>query len=443
MKNLALFFLIILFPSLKVLAQTEPLVLINQVLIEKSSGAKHELVELYNPNQKIINLNNFSLQKKTASGKTSNLVSAKNFKGEIPPQGYFLIASPELCDEIACDLKYSSQASLAKNNTLILYNQNNKIIDKLGWGETNDYYTKPAPNPAKDQVLKRVKYNNTSPNNQIDYNLENTNIKVRNSQGKIIKIKLEAPAKKKREFKNISLKNIKNTSDKDYVKVTGIVSVLPGTLGLQYFYIHDQYDNDKNIYGLQIYNYHKIFPEIKIGDRIEVRGQISVTGQEPLINYKIKTKEANDIKIISSNNKTPSAELIKISELKPQQLGQIKKIKGEITQNKSNQIYLDDGQNEILIDIRKNTNIPRHTLKEGEFFTISGLLREKSKTLSLCPLSLSDIESEKNLENEQNDILMPESWTLEKKNDKNSFFKYLITLSIILGLLFLFKIVKI
>ena len=119
-----------------------------------------------------------------------------------------------------------------------------------------------------------------------------------------------------------------------------------------------------------MYNYHKIFPEIKIGDRIEVRGQISVTGQEHLINYKIKTKEANDIKIISSNNKTPSAELIKISELKPQQLGQIKKIKGEITQNKSNQIYLDDGQNEILIDIRKNTNIPRHTLKEGEFLPL-------------------------------------------------------------------------
>lgn len=80
MKNLALFFLIILFPNLKVLAQTEPLVLINQVLIEKSSGTKHELVELYNPNQKIINLNNFSLQKKQLVEKLVTWYQLKTLK---------------------------------------------------------------------------------------------------------------------------------------------------------------------------------------------------------------------------------------------------------------------------------------------------------------------------------------------------------------------------
>ena len=443
MKKLTLFFFIFLLFNSKALAQEESLILINQVMIEKKSGAKHEFIELYNPGPEAVSLDGFSLKKKTASGQSSNLISSKNFKGSISSQGYFLISSPDFCQEISCDLEYSSQASLAKNNTLIIYNQSNTVLDKLGWGEASDYHKKPAPNPTKDQALKRQVFNHQSPNNQSDYVLIQESIEVRNSKGKTIKIKIESEAGKKNDFKKVSLKNIKNLQNQEYFEVEGLVSVLPTILGAQYFYIHDQYADDKNIYGLQVYNYYKIFPELKIGDRIKIRGQLSITGQDPFLNYKIKTKEADDIKIISSDNKIPEAPLEKISKLKTEEIGQIKKIKGEISQNKTNQIYLDDGQNEILIDLKKNTNIPRSILKEGQVFTLSGLVREKSKALSLCLLSLDGIEGVESLENNSNDILMPENWSLEKERNKNNFLKYLITLPIALGLLFLFKVVKI
>lgn len=451
MKRIVLFFFIFLILPFTISAQdkNEP-ILISQIMLEQSSGAKYEFIELYNPNDYEIDLSGFSLKKKTSSGNESNLISAKNFQGIISAKSYFLISSPEFCQQIACDLEYSTSASLAKNNTVLLYDSEKNISDKLGWGESQDFYETPIINPEKDQILKRIKININSPNNSTDFSLQKNYSEIKNSRGNNIKINLPKESNNKNDKAKsndktyqVSLKDIKNYTDGDTIIVDGLVTVLPNILGSQYFYIHDQYENDSAIYGLQIYNYNKLFPNLKIGDKIEIIGELSITGIEPFLNYKIKTKKETDIKILSPDNSIAKPQLEKISQLQNNQLGQLKKIKGEITQNKTNQIYLDDGEQEILIEIKKNSEISSKTLSEGKTFTITGLLGNKNKELKITPLKLLDIEGETITETIPGEILNNKNWEIKPENQRKSFFKYLLIILSFFVLLFFFKIVKI
>jgi len=340
---------------------------------------------------------------------------------------------------------------LAKNNTVLLYDSEKNISDKLGWGQSQDFYKSPADNPEKNQILKRIKIDIDSPNNSVDFSLQKDYSEIKNSQGNIIKINLPKDSgDKKNNSKNnkkiisqTNLKNIKNYKNGDTIIINGIVTVLPNILGSQYFYIHDQYENDSAIYGLQIYNYNKLFPNLKIGDKIEIIGELSITGVEPFLNYKIKTKKETDIKILSPNNSIPKPRLEKISQLQNNQLGQLKKIKGEITQNKTNQIYLDDGEQEILIEIKKNSGISSKILSEGKTFTITGILGNKNKELKITPLSLLDIEGETITETIPGEILNNKNWEIKPENQRGNFFKYLLIILSFFVLLFFFKIVKI
>lgn len=451
MKRIVLFFFIFLILPFTISAQdkNEP-ILISQIMLEQSSEAKYEFIELYNPNDHEIDLSGFSLKKKTSSGNESNLISAKNFQGIISAKSYFLISSPEFCQQIACDLEYSTSASLAKNNTVLLYDSEKNISDKLGWGESQDFYETPTINPEKDQILKRIKININSPNNSTDFSLQKNYSEIRNSRGNNIKINLPKESNNKNDKAKsndktyqVNLKDIKNYTDGDTIIVDGLVTVLPNILGSQYFYIHNQYNNDSNVYGLQIYNYNKFFPKLKIGDKVKIIGELSITGTEPYLNYKIKTKIESDIKILSSDNIIFNPQLEKIFQLQNDQIGQLKKIEGEITQNKTNQIYLDDGEKEILIEIKKNTEISSKILLEGKKFTITGLLGNKNQELKITPLNLSNIEGEITIKDSPGEILKDKNWEITPEDQGKSLLKYLIITLSFFVLLFVLKIVKI
>lgn len=452
MKKLVLFFFIFLTTPSIILAQEERQpILINQIMIERDSGAKHEFIELYNPNDYQVNLSGFNLKKKTSSGNESNLISVKNFQGIIKAKSYFLISSSEFCQQIACDLQYSTSASLAKNNTILLYDSEKNISDKLGWGESQDFYEAPAINPEKNQILKRTIINIKSPNNSTNFSIQKKYSEIRNSKGSVIKISLpeesdnkeSSTEKNKKTTHQTNLKDIKNYKNDDSIIINGIITVLPGILGSQYFYIHDQYKDDSNIYGIQIYNYNKLFPKLKTGDKIKIIGEFSITGVKPYLNYKIKTKAETDIEILSSDNTIAKPQLEKISQFQENQIGQLKKVEGEITQNKTNLIYLDDGEKEILIEIKKNTGISSKILSEGERFSITGLLGNKNGELKITPLSLSDIEGKTIKEISPGKTLSDENWEIKAENQTKNLSKYLIIAIFFFILLFVLKIVKI
>lgn len=170
-----------------------PKILISEIQIEALENVSDEFIELYNPNDQDVDLTGFALKKKTSSGSESNLVSSAGFSDIIASLGYFLIVpqlnddgSPNYQGEVSPDLYYSGKDySIAADNTILLYDRCNNLIDKVGWGEAQDFETAPAENPSPGQSLGRKwdedtqGYQDTDDNSQ-DFEVQISSPRVKN-----------------------------------------------------------------------------------------------------------------------------------------------------------------------------------------------------------------------------------------------------------------------
>jgi hypothetical protein len=459
MKKPALFFwfyfillnlllIIFLYPTFSQ-AETFPII-INQVMSGQDENAKNEFIELYNQNDSAVNLKNYSLKKKTISGTESILVSNKKFVGIIPPKSYFLISSPVFGPNIKSDLNYSNSNSLSPNNTLILYDADKNISDQILFSDLTLL--------KNNQSLKRL-----NPDSQTNtaFIIEPDNIIIVNSKNEIITISnyqetttttdsknySQTDKTNSKNYQTVNLKNIKNLNNKSLVTVEGLVSVLPKVLGTQYFYIHDKYENDPNVYGLKIYNYNKLFPELKIGDRVQVQGEVAIT-ENNKFSFKVKTKEIIDIKIISSANSLPTTTIEKINSFTNTQADNLKTVQGQITQNSNGEIYLNDGQDEILIKIKPGTKISGKKLVIGQNFLITGLLAftSSSSLNQLIPINSDNIknldtieENDKNIETADSQALNEKFWKTNVQQRNKIILIYLIIFIVFTLIFIIFK----
>ncbi len=142
--------------------------IINEIQLSGGTGkSTNEFLELYNPSAKDIDLSDFRMEKKTKTGTKIVLVAPVDFKGKIPSDSYFLIAHPDFDDPILPDLIYSklpsgSFPSISENNSILLYDKNGILLDKVGLGSSSDFEEKAAPNPGNNKSIER--------NNFIDSN---------------------------------------------------------------------------------------------------------------------------------------------------------------------------------------------------------------------------------------------------------------------------------
>jgi hypothetical protein len=130
-------------------------------------SAYDEYVELYNPTSNPISIEGFKLTKKAASGTEYTLVSAFSAQ-TIVPDGYLLISHPESGYE---GLHYSTKNSMASNNTVVLYNKEKVVADKVGFGKVVDFEGQPFPDLQKNQILIR-KDNIDTNNNANDFEIK-------------------------------------------------------------------------------------------------------------------------------------------------------------------------------------------------------------------------------------------------------------------------------
>ena len=140
-----------------------------------------EFIELYNPTDQEINLENWDLKRKTKSGNESNVLN--NIEGIIPAYGYFLIIPRANCGEskiedcykgtVAADDEYTTNSFLANDNTILLYDGNEDLVDKVGWGEAGDFEGEVIiNNPENNQILERTNINGViqdTDNNKNDF----------------------------------------------------------------------------------------------------------------------------------------------------------------------------------------------------------------------------------------------------------------------------------
>jgi DNA/RNA endonuclease YhcR with UshA esterase domain len=208
------------------------------------------------------------------------------------------------------------------------------------------------------------------------------------------------------------------------VIVRGIVSVLPGVFGKQYFYIFD------NASGIQVYQYKSDFPDLKIGDNVEITGVISQAQGAKRI--KIKNRSAIDI-LATDGALEPLA--LEPEDAGEDSAGALIKTNGEITEIKTNYMYLDNGAAEMKVYFKKNAKIDKTKFKEGENAEITGIWEQGTNEMQLWPRGQADIA----VLGPSDDLVKKEELVAEN-NSKQTAEKYLLAFAgglsaLLLGLL--------
>lgn len=187
----------------------------------------------------------------------------------------------------------------------------------------------------------------------------------------------------------IDLSHVKEIEAGDFAVTSGIVASEPGALGPQFFYIVDESGN-----GVQVYSNKKDFPELKIGDFIEVGGEISkINGVET----RIKTRAHDDMEVIGSVGEPQPAEVL--SDELEDMIGSLVKISGEIVKKNGQSVYVDDGAGEVLVYFQKE--IDMKSLKAGDNLVVTGIVGSTKNGVRLLPRSDKDISKVANDEKEE------------------------------------------
>ncbi len=165
------------------------------------------------------------------------------------------------------------------------------------------------------------------------------------------------------------------------VIVEGIVTVAPGVLGSQIFYIQDSGS------GIQIYCYKSNFPILKIGDRIKVTGEISESGGEK----RIKIGGAGDVQILGNIN-PPSSINLKTGSVGERYEGRLVAVSGRVVRSSGSIFYINDGSGEVKIYIRSSTGIKKPKLKKGDWVYITGIVSQTKSGYRILPRYQNDIK---------------------------------------------------
>lgn len=180
-----------------------------------------------------------------------------------------------------------------------------------------------------------------------------------------------------------TLEEIREQDLGDKIKVKGQVIVEPGVLGSQIFYIA----NEEACPGIQIYMYNKDFPELKLGDYVEILGILSETGGEK----RIKVAEKSHI-IILENKEVPAPLLIKLSEIEESLEGCLVSASGEITEKSGSNWYFDDGEEESKIYFKSSLPFAKPKIDIGEQLEVAGIISQTKTGFRLLPRYEADIK---------------------------------------------------
>jgi len=129
-------------------------VVISEVQIA-GTGADDEFVELYNPTGSAMVMTSWKLTRKNSSGTEANLVAT--LEGTIPAHGYFLVGHGTGYDgSVALDVPYSAPSNaLTSNYSVLLYDESDVLVDKVGIGTAADVETAATSNLAADSSVER------------------------------------------------------------------------------------------------------------------------------------------------------------------------------------------------------------------------------------------------------------------------------------------------
>jgi|GEM_PF-6385405 len=169
--------------------------------------------------------------------------------------------------------------------------------------------------------------------------------------------------------------------------ITGIVTAPVGWFGTQYFYLMPLDESGQTIGRvIQVYNNKKDFPQLAIGDYLEIRGELyDITNDT-----RLKIAAASAITVLDHDYSLIGQRLT-IQELKPELHNRLITVSGAVTEKKNDGVWLDDGGGEIFIGLKPVSGLAAKYFTLSDNYQVTGLLRQESSGLKLWPRSERDI----------------------------------------------------
>jgi DNA/RNA endonuclease YhcR with UshA esterase domain len=410
-------------------------VVISEIQVGMSGVSNDEFVELYNPTDCPIDTNGYRLWRKTATGSTEGSL-VESIDRIIPAHGYLLIASPEYTGSSSKDVQYSTTSHIASNNTVILYadQERTQIVDKVGMGTASDKEGSTAPNPDPGKSIER-KPGSSSGNaqdtndNDADFQVlsspspQNYSSSSAPSSGECVlppsppssppppdsPSPPDSPAEPEEPSPAvISVAEARSLAKGTEAIIEGVVTVKPGILGSQYFYIQDSSG------GIQIYSSKKLFPDTHIGQRLKIIGEISESNNEK----RIKISQASDGIATGSGSSNPRD--VKVKDISETLEGMLVKITGKIVDPSGATFFVEDETGKVKVIIRKDTGIVKPTTKKGDSVSVIGIASQYKSEYRILPREQSDLDFETEGQSEESEEAEEEEPQDETSTEENT-----------------------
>ncbi|MFH1564486.1 MAG: lamin tail domain-containing protein [bacterium] len=351
-------------------AELPPIPLINEFLPNPVGSDDAEFVELFNAGDVEINLKNFYLDDGDGGSSPYHIIDDVILK----PFGYFVFER--------------GLTKLALNNTsdaVRLLDENKNVLERVDYSGV-----------AEGVSFSRAFDGNWFWTRGITKGFENQIIFADEFGSSVGGVELG--------FGEVELDQARGMEIGESVKTRGIVSVLPGVLGSQVFYISGVAVGGAlnppptppnpplrkggiSCGGIQVYSYKKDFPELSIGDEVEVIGVLSQSGGED----RLKISQKDDIKILGNVGYVPPLK-ITTDEIGKEIEGGFVLVEGEIVEITGSSIFIDDGSGEVKIYLKESSGVKKSDLKEGDVVSVAGIVSQTSSGFRLLPRSQDDIK---------------------------------------------------
>lgn len=163
------------------------------------------------------------------------------------------------------------------------------------------------------------------------------------------------------------------------VNTHGVVSAPPGVFGEKVLYIAGS--------GIQVYNADGDFPEMNVGDTIQVEGKLSSIQQEA----RITVDNEASVSITQEPNSLPTPHLLKTGDVAEDYEGFLVTIQGTVTKTSGDTFYIDDGSGSVKVFIKETTGIDKPTMKKGMIVTVTGIVSQTKSGYRVLPRFQEDI----------------------------------------------------
>jgi uncharacterized protein YdeI (BOF family) len=182
-------------------------------------------------------------------------------------------------------------------------------------------------------------------------------------------------------FTAVSISEAKQSADDEKVRVTGSVTVDPGTFGKQIFYLQDDTG------GIQIYKHDAAFGDLKTGDGVEVAGVVRSSRGEKRVLVRGEMTPLDNTPDIAPRR-------IALTDVDDTAVGALIETTGTVMARNGNKITLQQNDTNLIVRVSDYDAIDPNMFERGSDVTVTGVYTASDDKRYLRPRTPDDIHIE-------------------------------------------------